>query len=75
MRQCRGVLLTAEQTRRLTLLSGADRQRQIEMIAEHLRHDAGSHPASWGGSLRQIYAAPLGDDVGRGKHKANCQQC
>jgi hypothetical protein len=53
--------LTAEQSVRLALVDNVDRQRLIEMIAAHLRRDARTHAASWGGSPQRAYAASLGD--------------
>jgi hypothetical protein len=51
--------LTAEQSVRLALMDNVDRQRLIEFIAAHPRRDARIHSASWGGTPRQAYAAPI----------------
>lgn len=56
MTQCKGRLLTAEQT----AMAKADREVMIAMIVAHLRKDASTHSASWGGAPRQAYAAPFG---------------
>lgn len=60
MTQCKGKLLTAEQSVRLALIDSVEREKIIELIVRHLRADARTHSASWGGTPRQAYAAPIG---------------
>ena len=60
MTQCKGKLLTHEQSTRLALMDKLDRDHAIALIVAHLRKDACTHSASWGGTPRQAYAAPVG---------------
>lgn len=60
MTQCHGKLLTAEQSVRLALIDSVEREKVIELIVRQLRQDARTHSASWGGTPRRAYAAPIG---------------
>jgi len=60
-----GVLLTAEQSYRLSIIDNASRDQIIELIAAHLRSaQKAKHriPSVSGLSLRESYQLPLGRD-------------